>query len=395
MRNRIFIAPMCQYSCEGRDGVPTDWHSVHYGSRAVGGAGLIIVEATGITPDGRISPWDTGIWNDTQVDAWKKITDLISSHGAKSAIQLAHAGRKASTHRAISGVNSISIEDGGWVPVSSTDEPFTDYVTPRKLTTEEVHENVKDWQRAAARSVAAGFDAIEIHAAHGYLIHQFLSPITNKRDDEFGGSLENRARFLLEVIRAIRSVIPEGMPLFVRFSATDYREDGWDLEQTKTVAAWCAAEGVDLFDISSGGLVTGVTIPLGPGYQVPLAQGVAAAVSQPVSAVGMITDPQQAEDILQNGVDVISIARQSLRDLPADQGGVVAIDATSYWTIDDDPTTGIATLEVPDSITAGVSTAAAENGVLTLVYDIEIEEAGGRVFTWLTGKLPIAQQVTA
>jgi 2,4-dienoyl-CoA reductase-like NADH-dependent reductase (Old Yellow Enzyme family) len=314
VRNRIFIAPMCQYSCEGRDGVPTDWHSVHYGSRAVGGAGLIIVEATGITPDGRISPWDTGIWNDTQVDAWKKITDLISSHGAKSAIQLAHAGRKASTHRAISGVNSISIDDGGWIPVSSTDEPFTDYVTPRKLTTEEVHENVKDWQRAAARSVAAGFDAIEIHAAHGYLIHQFLSPITNKRDDEFGGSLENRARFLLEIIRAIRSVIPEGMPLFVRFSATDYREDGWDLEQTKTVAAWCAAEGVDLFDISSGGLVTGVTIPLGPGYQVPLAQGVAAAVSQPVSAVGMITDPQQAEDILQNGVDVISIARQSLRD---------------------------------------------------------------------------------
>lgn len=314
VRNRIFIAPMCQYSCEKRDGVPNEWHLVHYGSRAVGGAGLIIVEATGVTPEGRISPWDTGIWNDEQVDAWKRVTDVIRSHGAKSAIQLAHAGRKASTHRAVSGVNSVSIADGGWQPVSSTDKPFTDYVTPRKLTTEEIYENVKAWQRAAARSVAAGFDAIEIHAAHGYLIHQFLSPITNQRDDEFGGTLENRARLLLEVVKAIRAVIPESMPLFVRFSATDYREVGWDLEQTKTVAGWCAALGVDLFDISSGGLVTGVTIPLGPGYQVPLAQGVAAAVSQPVSAVGMITDPKQAENILQSGVDVISIARQSLRD---------------------------------------------------------------------------------
>ncbi len=314
VRNRIFIAPMCQYSCEGRDGMPGDWHVVHYGSRAVGGAGLIIVEATGVSPEGRISPWDTGIWNDSQVDAWKKVTDLIRSHGAKSAIQLAHAGRKASVHRAISGSNSISVEDGGWEPVSSTDQPFTDYVKPRNLSTEEVHENVKDWQRAAARSVAAGFDAIEIHAAHGYLIHQFLSPITNQRDDEFGGSLENRARLLLEIIRAIRAVIPESMPLFVRFSATDYRDDGWDLEQTKTVAGWCAELGVDLFDISSGGLVTGVTIPLGPGYQVPLAQGVASSVTQPVSAVGMITDSQQAEDILQSGVDVVSIARLALRD---------------------------------------------------------------------------------
>ncbi|MEY4320327.1 MAG: hypothetical protein RLZZ471_268 [Actinomycetota bacterium] len=314
VRNRIFIAPMCQYSCEKRDGVVTDWHVVHYGSRAVGGAGLIIVEATGVTPDGRISPWDTGIWNDEQVDAWKKVTDVIRSHGAKSAIQLAHAGRKASTYRAISGANSVPIEDGGWQTVSSTDVPFTDYATPRKLTTEEVHEIVIAWQRAAARSVAAGFDAIEIHAAHGYLVHQFLSPITNHREDEFGGLLENRARLLLEIVKAIRAVIPESMPLFVRFSATDYRDDGWDLEQTKTVAGWCAALGVDLFDISSGGLVTGVNIPLGPGYQVPLAQGVAAAVSQPVSAVGMITDPKQAEDILQSGVDVISIARQSLRD---------------------------------------------------------------------------------
>jgi len=314
IRNRIFIAPMCMYSVENKDGVPNDWHFVHYATRAVGGAGLVIVEATGISPEGRISPWDTGIWNDSQVESWKRITDEIRKHGAASAIQLAHAGRKASTHRAISGANSISLAEGGWQTIAPTDESFTDYATPRKLTTAEVHESIKDWQRAAARSVAAGFDAIEIHAAHGYLIHQFLSPITNKRDDEFGGSLENRAKYLLDVVDAIRSVIPETMPLFVRFSATDYREDGWDLEQTKTVAGWCAARGVDLFDISSGGLVTGVTIPLGPGYQVPLAKGVATAVSQPVSAVGMITDAKQAEAILQDGVDVISIARLALRD---------------------------------------------------------------------------------
>lgn len=314
IRNRIFIAPMCQYSCESKDGVPNNWHVVHYGSRAAGGAGLVIVEATAVTPEGRISPWDTGIWNNTQVDAWKKITDIIRSHGAKSAIQLAHAGRKGSTYRAISGANSVAIEDGGWQTISSTDEAFTGYANPRKLTTAEIYEQVDDWQRAAARSVAAGFDAIEIHAAHGYLIHQFLSPITNKRDDEFGGSLENRARLLLEIVKAMRSVMPETMPLFIRFSATDYREDGWDLEQTKTVAAWCAELGVDLFDISSGGLVTGVTIPLGPGYQVPLAKAVASSVSQPVSAVGSITDAKQAEAILHEGIDVISIGRAALRD---------------------------------------------------------------------------------
>lgn len=310
VRNRIFIAPMCMYSCTGQDGVVTDWHFVHYSTRAVGGAGLVIAEATGITDVGRISPWCAGIWNDTQVDAWKKITDFIRTTGAKSAIQLAHAGRKAST-----GNNgTIPISEGGWETISSTDEAFESYSAPRKMTTDEVHANIKDWQRAAARAVAAGFDAIEIHAAHGYLIHQFLSPITNQRDDEFGGSLENRARLLLEVIRAIRSVIPVGMPLFVRFSATDYREDGWDLEQTKAVAGWCAELGVDLFDISSGGLVTGVKIPVGPGYQVPLAQGVASAVPQPVSAVGLITDSKQAEEILQSGVDVVSIARLALRD---------------------------------------------------------------------------------
>jgi 2,4-dienoyl-CoA reductase-like NADH-dependent reductase (Old Yellow Enzyme family) len=328
IRNRIFISPMCMYSCTAKDGVVTDWHFVHYGTRAQGGAGLVIVEATGITPEARITQLCAGIWNDTQVDAWKKVTDFIRTTGSKSAIQIAHAGRKAST----AGSGSVAISDGGWQTISSTDEAFDGYAAPRKMTTAEVFENIKDWQRAAARAVAAGFDAIEIHAAHGYLIHQFLSPITNQREDEFGGSLENRARLLLEVIKAIRSVIPQTMPLFVRFSATDYREDGWDVEQTKIVAGWCAELGVDLFDISSGGLISGVTIPIGPGYQVPLAQGVAAAVSQPVSAVGLITDSKQAEEILQSGIDVISIARLALRDpyWPLRAAHELAVD-TDAW----------------------------------------------------------------
>ena len=298
------------YSCHKQDGVVNDWHFVHYGSRAIGGAGLVIVEATGVTPEGRISPRCAGIWNDEQVSAWKKITDFIRTTGAKSAIQLAHAGRKGSTL----GPGSVAVSAGGWQTISSTDEAFEGYAAPRKLETSELSGVVEAWRSAAKRAVAAGFDAIEIHAAHGYLIHQFLSPITNKRDDEYGGSLENRARLLLEITKAIREVIPTSMPLMIRFSATDYRDDGWDLEQTQTVAGWCAELGVDLFDISSGGLITGVTIPLGPGYQVPLAQGVAAKVSQPVSAVGLITEARQAEEILANGVDVISIARASLRD---------------------------------------------------------------------------------
>lgn len=298
------------YSCDKRDGVVNDFHFVHYTTRGVGGAGLITVEATGITPEGRISPFCAGIWNDTQVAAWKRVTDSVKTTGARIGIQLNHAGRKASTHNNA----SVAISDGGWETISSTDEAFPNYAAPRMMTTAEVQQNIQDWIAAAKRAVAAGFDAIELHAAHGYLLHQFLSPITNQRDDQYGGSLENRARLLLEITREVRKVIPESMPLFVRFSATDYREDGFDLEQTKQVAILCAEAGADLFDISSGGLVTGVTIPLGPGYQVPLAQGVADSVSQPVSAVGLITEAHQAEQILQNGVEVISIARAALRD---------------------------------------------------------------------------------
>lgn len=315
IRNRIFIPAMCQYSCENQDGVVNEWHLVHLGARATGGAGMIIAEASGVTPEGRISPWCPGIWNFEQVAAWARVNEYIHSQGAKSAIQLAHAGRKGSTYREWSGKGSVPIEKGGWQTISSTSEAFDGYEPPRELSTQEVHELVQDFAAAAKNAVLAGFDAVEIHAAHGYLIHQFLSPITNKRTDEFGGSLENRARLIMEIVKAIRAEVGELLPIFVRFSATDYREGGWDVEQTIQVAKWCAELGADLFDISSGGLITGVKIPSGPGYQVPLAEKVADQVSEPVGAVGQITSAHQAEDILQNdNVDVVLIGRASLRD---------------------------------------------------------------------------------
>ena len=315
VRNRAWVAPMCQYSAEERDGVPTEWHLVHYGSRAAGGAGLIIVEATAVSPEGRISPWDTGIWNDEQADGWAYILDFMHSRGAAVGIQLAHAGRKASIYREWSGQGTVPISDGGWQTVSSTDEAFTGYDAPRKLETAEVSDVVKDFVKAARRAQDAGFDAIEIHAAHGYLIHQFLSPLTNTRTDIYGGDLENRARLLLEVVVGIRLEVGEGMPILVRFSATDYVEGGWDEAQTATVAKWCAEAGADLFDISTGGLVTGVKIPSGPGYQVPIAEYVAERVDEPVAVVGQITSGSQAEEILLRGnVDVIMIGRAELRD---------------------------------------------------------------------------------
>jgi 2,4-dienoyl-CoA reductase-like NADH-dependent reductase (Old Yellow Enzyme family) len=315
VKNRIWISPMCQYSAENKDGMPGTWQQLHLGSRAIGGAGLIIVEASGVSPAGRITPWCTGIWNDEQAAAWKTIVDICHSHGSKVAMQLAHAGRKASVHREWSGVGSIPISEGGWQTISATDVAFGNYAAPRRLTVSEIQELVQDFAKAATRSVAAGFDAVEIHGAHGYLIHQFLSPLSNDREDEYGGSLENRTRLLMEVIAAIRNVIPESMPLFLRLSATDYAPDGWDPDQTAEVSGWATDAGVDLIDVSSGGLITGVKIPSGPGYQVPFAKHVSERINKPVSAVGQITDAKQAEEILQSGsADVILIARASLRD---------------------------------------------------------------------------------
>ncbi|MEI7419366.1 MAG: NADH:flavin oxidoreductase/NADH oxidase [Actinomycetes bacterium] len=314
-RNRIWIAPMCQYSCEQQDGVPNQWHLVHLGSRALGGAGLVMCEATAVHPDGRISPWDTGIWNEEQAAAWIEITNFIRAAGSLSAIQLAHAGRKASIYRSWSGDGAMNEADGGWEPVSSTNEAFPGYNTPKELTTAEVYASIDDWVQAAKRSVDAGFDVIEIHAAHGYLVHQFLSPITNQRTDEFGGSVANRAKYLVDIVSGIRAAVGEDVPLLVRFSATDYRADGFTVEQCAEVAKLCEVAGADLFDISSGGLILGVQIPTGPGYQVPLAKQLADEVSSPVSAVGQITDAKQAEEILQTtNIDVIMIGRVSLRD---------------------------------------------------------------------------------
>ncbi len=315
VRNRIWVSPMCMYSCEQQDGMPNDWHLVHLGARAIGGAGLVMAEATAVVPEGRITPWCTGIWNDDQVAAWKRVTDFIHSQGATSSIQLAHAGRKASTFRMQSGSGSVPLDQGGWQTVSSSSEAFPGYAAPRELGTEEIDKIPGEFAAAASRAVGAGFQSIEIHAAHGYLMHQFLSPLTNKRADKYGGSLENRARLLLDTVSAVRAAIGEGMPLFVRFSATDYVDGGWDQDQTNQVATWCYERGADLFDISSGGLVMGVKIPTGPGYQVPLAESVKAGSHSPVGAVGQITTGSQAEEILQRGlVDVVLVGREFLRD---------------------------------------------------------------------------------
>ena len=314
--NRIWVSPMCQYSCENRDGVPSDWHLVHLGTRAVGGAGLVMAEASAVRADGRITPWDTGIWNEAQQNAWQRVAEFIREQGSVAAIQLAHAGRKASVHREWSGTGSIPTVDGGWQTISATAVAFEGYAAPRAVAESEIAELVRDFADAAARSVAAGFQVVEIHAAHGYLIHQFLSPLSNDRNDSYGGSLENRARFLLDIVAATRSAVGSGVPIAIRFSGTDYLPGGWDIEQTATVAGWCQELGADLFDISSGGLILGAPVPLGPGYQVPLAarlrsqQEVAA-----VATVGLITEPQQAEEILQRGdADVIMLGRVLLRD---------------------------------------------------------------------------------
>ena len=316
IRNRLWISPMCQYSVEKKDGVPTNWHLVHLGAFATGGAGLIITEATAVTPEGRISPWDTGLWNDDQRDAWAPIVEFLHAHGAKAGVQLAHAGRKASTWRPWSERHgTIPADEGGWVPLAPSAVAFGDYAVPDALDLDGVAAVVADFAAAARRAVDAGFDVIELHAAHGYLLHQFLSPLSNLRSDEYGGSLENRARLLLEVVAAVRAEVGDATAVLVRFSATDYAEGGFTTEQTAIVAGWARDAGADFFDISSGGLVTGVTIPLGPGYQVPYAEFVGDEADVEVGSVGLITEAQQAEEIVASGkADAVLIAREALRD---------------------------------------------------------------------------------
>ena len=312
--NRIFLAPMCMYMCEERDGVPTDWHLVHYGARAAGGFGLIITEATAVVPEGRISPEDTGLWNDTQRDAWARIVEICHANGSAMAVQLAHAGRKASTWRGHPGPRgSVPPEQGGWQTVGPSPSGFPGLAEPRELGRDELAGVVRAFADAAVRADQAGFDVIEVHAAHGYLLCQFLSPLSNHRTDEYGGDFTGRTRLLLEVVDAVRAVWPEGKPLFVRVSATEWAEGGWTLDDTVRLAGVLAGRGVDLIDVSSGGNVP-AEIPTGPGYQVPLAAAVREA-GIPTGAVGLLTDPAQAQDVLDQGfADAIVLGRAALRE---------------------------------------------------------------------------------
>ncbi|MBK0333085.1 NADH:flavin oxidoreductase/NADH oxidase [Brachybacterium sp. MASK1Z-5] len=318
VRNRVWVPPMCQYMVEKTDGVVTPWHLMHYGSFARGGAGAVIVEATGVVPEGRISPQDLGLWNDAQRDALRGVVDLVHSLGAAAGIQLAHAGRKASTYSEWGNPapgTSIAVADGGWETVAPSDLAFGDLTAPRALDADGIDGVIEAFVAAARRAVEAGMDMIEIHGAHGYLIHEFLSPLSNVRTDEYGGSLENRARLLLRIVDAVRASIPEGMPLLVRLSATDWVEDGLHVEDTVHVAQWLREHGVDMVDISSGGNSPAAQIPVGPGYQTPLATAVKQGAGIPVSAVGMIDEPWQAEQITATGLaDVVRVGREFLRD---------------------------------------------------------------------------------
>ncbi|WP_312766481.1 NADPH dehydrogenase NamA [Epilithonimonas sp.] len=312
LKNRIVMSPMCMYSAE--EGVANDFHFVHYGSRAQGGAGLIVVEATGVEPCGRISDKCLGIWNDEQALALKKIVDFVHQNSeSKIGIQLAHAGRKGSVSAETN--RQMSLEEG-WETIAPSPIPFHHSERiPHELTVDEIKTLVEDFRKAAKRAVDAGFDVLEIHGAHGYLIHQFLSPLSNTRTDEYGGNPENRARFLMEIVDAINSEITENQALFVRISGTEYAENGWEISDSVELSKALKAKNVDLIDVSSGGNINGVTIPLRPGYQVPLAEDVKKNSNVKTGAVGLITSAEQAEEILQNGQgDLIFLAREILRN---------------------------------------------------------------------------------
>jgi 2,4-dienoyl-CoA reductase-like NADH-dependent reductase (Old Yellow Enzyme family) len=314
LRNRVVVSPMCQYSSE--DGMPTDWHFVHLGARAVGGAGMVMMEATAVSPEGRISPWDMGIWSDAHADAIRRITRFIGEHGAVPAIQLAHAGRKASTDRPWNGRDGIPPAEGGWEPVAPSPITFApSYLKPREMSGADIDRVVADFVAAARRALSAGFEAVELHMAHGYLLHEFLSPLSNRRSDQYGGPLANRMRLPLRVTAAVREAWPARLPLFARLSCTDWAEGGWDLAQSIELARALKDAGVDLIDCSSGGLVPDAKIPVGPGYQVPFAEAIRREAGIATGAVGMITGARQAEGILANGqADVVLIARELLRD---------------------------------------------------------------------------------
>ncbi|WP_150255603.1 NADH:flavin oxidoreductase/NADH oxidase [Nocardiopsis deserti] len=340
--NRVWMSPMCMYSAasEGPDtGAPTDFHLAHLADRAAGGAGLVMVEATGVRPDGRISPWDLGLWNSRQQEAFKRVTAAISAHGAVPAIQLAHAGRKASVDKPWRGDRPVPESEGGWPTVGPGSEAFPGYHAPVELTADGIRQLVRDFAASAERALAAGFQVVEVHGAHGYLLHSFLSPATNHRTDEYGGSPENRMRFPLEVVEAVREVWPEHLPVLFRTSATDWlseneadEREGWTGEDTVLLAKELQARGVDLLDVSTGGLVADARIPVGPNYQVPFAEQVRGATGLPTGAVGAITEPAQAEEIVASGrADAVFLGRQLLREPYWAHRAAEELGAESRW----------------------------------------------------------------
>ncbi len=316
IRNRVWMPPMCQWMVTAHDGIPNNWHLVHYGSRAAQGFGLMIVEATAVTPDGRITVQDLGLWDDAQVPGWHPMVDFAHQYGATVAVQLAHAGRKGSAWADQPGLPDgfQTVDQGGFTPVGPTSDPFPGWVTPMALTTDQVAAVPSAFAAAARRADAAGIDVVEIHAAHGYLLHQFYSPLTNTRDDIYGGDFDGRTRLTREVVSAVRQVWPDSKPLFIRLSATEWVDDGWSIDDTVRLAQICRDLGVDLVDVSTGGNLA-TPIPVGPGYQVEFAQRVRQEAGVATAAVGLITDPCQAEQILRSGqADAVLIGREALRN---------------------------------------------------------------------------------
>jgi 2,4-dienoyl-CoA reductase-like NADH-dependent reductase (Old Yellow Enzyme family) len=311
--NRVWVSPMCQYSSV--DGLPNDWHLAHLGQFAAGGAGLVMTEASAVVPDGRISPQDAGIWNDDQATAWRRITDFIHSQGSAAGMQLAHAGRKASTRRPWEGRGSVPEDEGGWRSVGPDERAFGEYAAPRPLSETEVAQIPAAFAAAARRAVNAGFDAVELHFAHGYLVHQFYSPLSNNRTDRYGGDFDGRVRLALEVTEAVREELGQDRAIFARLSASDWEDGGWTIDDSVRLARLLDERGIDLIDASSGGNTPAPNIPLAPGYQVPFAQRIRAEAKIATGAVGMITDPEHAEEIIASGAaDVVFLARALLRD---------------------------------------------------------------------------------
>ncbi len=329
--NRIGIPPMCQYSA--RDGVASDWHFVHYGSRAVGGAGLMILEATAVSPEGRISPGDLGIWDDTHIASLARIANFAKEQGCVAALQLAHAGRKASTSLGWQTQRALSKHEGGWTVIAPSSVPFGEgYAVPREIDEAGIGNVIAQFAAGARRAFACGFEALEIHAAHGYLLHQFLSPLSNRRKDGYGGSFENRTRIVREVVAAIRAEWPERLPLLIRLSATDWVEGGWNADETVTLCRGLQAMGVDLVDVSSAGLVPDAKIPAGPGFQTGFAARVRREANIATAAVGLITSPVQADHIIRTGqADMVLLGREILRNPYWPLAAAQALGQTVAW----------------------------------------------------------------